>query len=98
MLTHRAVEASRFSTPSQRVAEKPRTEPAAIENDRRYQGHDRGASGDARAPQALDEGRADAIAFVRTDLANPDLPERIAWNAALTKDDRRTWYSQGPEG
>ncbi|MFE1602153.1 alkene reductase [Methylobacterium sp. ID0610] len=53
-----------------------------------------GASGQ----RALDEGRADAIAFGRTFLANPDLPARIARGAALTKDDPKTWYSQGPEG
>ncbi|WP_336488506.1 alkene reductase [Methylobacterium nigriterrae] len=54
---------------------------------------------DGRSAQdALDEGRADAIAFGRTFLANPDLPERIAENAPLNKDVQNTWYSQGPEG
>ena len=47
---------------------------------------------------ALDEGRADAIAFGRTFIANPDLPERIAKGAPLNKDNYKTWYSQGPEG
>ena len=53
-----------------------------------------GASGQ----RALDEGRADAIAFGRTFLANPDLPARIQAGSPLTKDVVRTWYSQGEEG
>jgi 2,4-dienoyl-CoA reductase-like NADH-dependent reductase (Old Yellow Enzyme family) len=52
----------------------------------------------ARAQAALDEGVADAIAFGRTFLANPDLPRRIAEGLPLAKDDMATWYSQGPEG
>ncbi|KQT90566.1 alkene reductase [Methylobacterium sp. Leaf466] len=51
-----------------------------------------------RAQAALDAGEADAIAFGRTFLANPDLPKRLAEGAALNKDDAKTWYSQGPEG
>ncbi|TLU72969.1 alkene reductase [Lichenicoccus roseus] len=47
---------------------------------------------------ALDEGRADAIAFGRTFLANPDLPARIRLKAPLNKDVQATWYSQGDEG
>ncbi|WP_430913163.1 alkene reductase [Methylobacterium sp. sgz302541] len=50
------------------------------------------------AQAALDEGKADAIAFGRTFLANPDLPKRIAEGAPLNQDVPRTWYSQGPEG
>ncbi|KAB1075076.1 alkene reductase [Methylobacterium planeticum] len=54
---------------------------------------------DGRSAQAaLDAGDADAIAFGRTFLANPDLIERIAADAPLNKDVARTWYSQGPEG
>jgi 2,4-dienoyl-CoA reductase-like NADH-dependent reductase (Old Yellow Enzyme family) len=53
-----------------------------------------GASGQL----ALDEGRADAVAFGRTFLANPDLPARIRAGAPLTKDVVETWYSQGDEG
>jgi 2,4-dienoyl-CoA reductase-like NADH-dependent reductase (Old Yellow Enzyme family) len=41
---------------------------------------------------------ADAIAFGRTFLANPDLPTRIARGLPLNKDNPPTWYSQGPEG
>ncbi|HEX8375090.1 MAG TPA: alkene reductase, partial [Geminicoccaceae bacterium] len=53
-----------------------------------------GASGQA----VLDEGYADAVAFGRTFIANPDLPARLAKGAPLAKDDAKTWYSQGPEG
>ena len=52
----------------------------------------------ASAQRALDEGRADAIAFGRTFLANPDLPARLKAGAPLNGDDVKTWYSQGPEG
>jgi 2,4-dienoyl-CoA reductase-like NADH-dependent reductase (Old Yellow Enzyme family) len=48
--------------------------------------------------EALDRNEADAIAYGRTFIANPDLPERFAKGAPLTKDDAKTWYSQGPEG
>jgi 2,4-dienoyl-CoA reductase-like NADH-dependent reductase (Old Yellow Enzyme family) len=41
---------------------------------------------------------ADAIAFGRTFLANPDLPFRFAHHVPLNKDNMATWYSQGPEG
>ena len=50
------------------------------------------------AQEALDVGIADAIAFGRTFLANPDLPERFRRKAPLNRDDAKTWYSQGPEG
>lgn len=52
----------------------------------------------ARAQAALDAGEADAIAFGRTFIANPDLPVRLAERAPLNKDVSATWYSQGPEG
>lgn len=50
------------------------------------------------AQAALDSGVADAIAFGRTFLANPDLVERFRRDSALNKDDASTWYSQGPKG
>ena len=53
-----------------------------------------GVSGQAM----LDAGTADAIAFGRTFIANPDLPRRIAENLSLAKDNAATWYSQGPQG
>jgi 2,4-dienoyl-CoA reductase-like NADH-dependent reductase (Old Yellow Enzyme family) len=46
----------------------------------------------------LDEGTADAIAFGRTFIANPDLPHRLREKLVLAKDNAKTWYSQGPEG
>ena len=52
----------------------------------------------ARAQAALDAGEADAIAFGRPFLANPDLVERLRRDAPLNPDDMATWYSQGPEG
>ena len=51
-----------------------------------------------QAQSALASGAADAIAFGRTVLANPDLPERLRRNAPLNPDEMATWYSQGPEG
>ncbi len=52
----------------------------------------------ARAAKALANGDADAIAFGRPFIANPDLPSRIANNRPLAKDIASTWYAQGPEG
>ena len=52
----------------------------------------------AAAQAAIDSGVADAIAFGRTFIGNPDLPERLRTGAALAKDDPKTWYSQGPQG
>ncbi|MBX9931589.1 MAG: alkene reductase [Methylobacterium sp.] len=51
-----------------------------------------------RAQAAVEAGEADAIAFGRPFIANPDLVERLSKGAPLNKDDARTWYSQGPEG
>ena len=51
-----------------------------------------------QAQSALASGAADAIAFGRTFLANPDLPERLRRNAPLNPDEMATWDSQGPEG
>ena len=52
----------------------------------------------AKAQTALDEGHADAIAFGRPFIGNPDLVERLRDNAPLAQDNPKTWYSQGPEG
>lgn len=52
----------------------------------------------ARAEQALQAGEADAVAFGRPFISNPDLVERFERGLALTADDMKTWYSQGPEG
>jgi 2,4-dienoyl-CoA reductase-like NADH-dependent reductase (Old Yellow Enzyme family) len=53
-----------------------------------------GVSGQAQ----LDSGTADAIAFGRPFIANPDLPARLAAHKPLAKDEIATWYSQGPVG
>ncbi len=54
---------------------------------------------DGKSGQAmLDSGVADAIAFGRPFIANPDLLARLRSGAALSKDEMATWYSQGPEG
>lgn len=52
----------------------------------------------ARAEQALRAGEADAIAFGRPFISNPDLVRRFREGLPLAPDDMRTWYSQGPEG
>jgi len=53
----------------------------------------------AEAAQAvIDSGLADAVAFGRTFLANPDLPERLKIGAPLNVSDAPTWYSRGPKG
>lgn len=51
-----------------------------------------------QAQAAIDSGVADAIAFGRTFLANPDLPARLKAKAPLNPDVLATWYSQGAEG
>lgn len=50
------------------------------------------------AVAAVAAGKADAIAFGRPFIANPDLPRRIADGVPLAKDVAGTWYSQGPKG
>ncbi|MDK2761144.1 MAG: alkene reductase [Sphingopyxis sp.] len=52
----------------------------------------------ARAKAALDSGVADAIAFGRPFIGNPDLVERIESGAEWAADNPQTWYSPGPEG
>ena len=46
----------------------------------------------------LDAGVADAIAWGRAFIGNPDLVERFRQGAPLTKDNHRTWYTPGAEG
>ncbi len=52
----------------------------------------------ASAQADLDSGVADAIAFGRKYIANPDLVERLRQSAPLNQDDPKTWYSKGREG
>jgi len=46
----------------------------------------------------LDTGIADAIAWGRKFIANPDLVERFRRGAPLAQDNQRTWYTDGAEG
>ena len=52
----------------------------------------------ARAEQAVLAGEADAIAFGRPFISNPDLVRCFREGLPLAPNDIRTWYSQGPEG
>jgi 2,4-dienoyl-CoA reductase-like NADH-dependent reductase (Old Yellow Enzyme family) len=48
--------------------------------------------------QALAAGEADAIAFGKLFIANPDLPHRISLNGPLNAWNAATFYGQGAEG
>jgi N-ethylmaleimide reductase len=48
--------------------------------------------------EAIDAGMADAVAFGRMFIANPDLPERIRTGAPLNRFDRSTSYGGGAHG
>jgi 2,4-dienoyl-CoA reductase-like NADH-dependent reductase (Old Yellow Enzyme family) len=50
------------------------------------------------AAEALATGEADAVAFGKLFLANPDLPRRIALHAPLNPWNSATFYSEGEEG
>ena len=50
----------------------------------------------AKAQADLDSGLADAIAFGRPFIGNPDLVDRLRSGAALTQDNPKTWYAKGP--
>lgn len=50
------------------------------------------------ANEMLADGDADAIAFGRLFIANPDLPERLRNGAPLTPYNRATFYTKGPVG
>lgn len=52
----------------------------------------------ALAERALADGVADAIAFGRPFIGNPDLVERIRAGAEWAADNPQTWYSPGAEG
>jgi 2,4-dienoyl-CoA reductase-like NADH-dependent reductase (Old Yellow Enzyme family) len=52
----------------------------------------------ASAEQALADGVADAVAFGKIFIANPDLPERFATHAPLNPYDATTFYSGGAKG
>jgi 2,4-dienoyl-CoA reductase-like NADH-dependent reductase (Old Yellow Enzyme family) len=52
----------------------------------------------AGAERVLAEGKADAVAFGKLFLANPDLPRRFAERAPLNPWDTATFYSGGAQG
>ena len=56
-----------------------------------------GFDGEAAAA-AIGEGRADAVAFGRPFIANPDLPERLRRGAALNAPDQATFYGGDHRG
>jgi 2,4-dienoyl-CoA reductase-like NADH-dependent reductase (Old Yellow Enzyme family) len=49
------------------------------------------------AEQAIAAGEADAVAFGKAFIANPDLVWRFAQGAPLNTWDAQTFYSQGPQ-
>lgn len=50
------------------------------------------------AEQIVASGEADAVAFGRLFIANPDLPERVRKHAHLNEPDAETFYSGGTHG
>ena len=51
-----------------------------------------------QGPAALASGAADAIAYGRPFLANPDLVERFRRNERLNAPDFKTFYTEGAKG
>jgi len=51
-----------------------------------------------RGEEALRTGHADAVAYGRAFLANPDLPKRLQLGAALNEPDPKTFYGGGAAG
>jgi len=51
-----------------------------------------------KGEEAVRCGHADAVAFGRAFLANPDLPRRLKLGAALNEPDPTTFYGGGPVG
>ena len=52
----------------------------------------------ALAEQVVVNGRADAVAFGRPYIANPDLVERFKDQVLLAQPDTETFYTDGPRG
>lgn len=50
------------------------------------------------AIEAVETGRADAVAFGRSFIANLDLVDRLKKDAPLNQPDPRTFYGPGPQG
>jgi N-ethylmaleimide reductase len=57
-----------------------------------------GSFDQASAENALADGEADAIAFGRLFIANPDLPKRFELNAPLNPYQRATFYGGNEKG
>jgi 2,4-dienoyl-CoA reductase-like NADH-dependent reductase (Old Yellow Enzyme family) len=53
---------------------------------------------EAKANTAIGEGWADAVAFGKAFIANPDLPARLRSGSDLNAFDASTFYGGGPEG
>jgi N-ethylmaleimide reductase len=51
-----------------------------------------------RGERALSEGTADAVAYGRLFLANPDLPKRLQFASPLNEPDQRTFYGGDAKG
>lgn len=51
-----------------------------------------------KGEEAVRTGRADAVAYGRAFLANPDLPRRLHLRAALNEPDPTTFYGGGDAG
>ena len=51
-----------------------------------------------KGEEAIRSGHADAVAYGRTFLANPDLPMRLQLGAALNEPDSKTFYGGGAAG
>ena len=51
-----------------------------------------------KAEEVLQSGEADAIAFGKLFIANPDLPRRLALQTSLNTPDSETFYGAGPKG
>ena len=51
-----------------------------------------------KGEEALRSGHADAVAYGRAFLANPDLPRRLQLRAALNEPDPTTFYGGGADG
>jgi len=52
----------------------------------------------ASAEAVLEAGEADAVAFGKLFIANPDLPKRFKLNAPLNAWNMQTFYTEGAEG
>lgn len=84
-----AIQGARDATPFDYLALKRAFPGAYIANN----GYTR-----AMAIEAIQESRADMIAFGRAFISNPDLVERLRIDAPLAESDRKTYYGGGEQG